>query len=167
MDCLEHDPEDRPSAVEVLGRLEEVGQTVPYSCTETKLELIKMKDALVSRKEEEIQRIRVDHQRQLSEREAEIHRLQEALHTEEQEHQQQIRRIEAEKQEQIEEMTTQHQQQLDDQSREIEQLLGELRSLTDASKKGETGCVGHSCSLGPNIPQGPKMQGCSQEIASK
>ena len=35
-----YDPEDRPSAVEVLRRLEEAGRTVPQNCTETKLVLI-------------------------------------------------------------------------------------------------------------------------------
>ena len=40
LDCLEYDPEDRPSAVAVLRGLEDVGKAVPQNCTETKLELI-------------------------------------------------------------------------------------------------------------------------------
>ena len=84
LDCLEHFAEDRPSAVEVSRRLEEVGRTVPRNCTETKLELIQQvvrkdfeiarKNDLITRKEEEIggkevliQQIQVEHQRQLTE----------------------------------------------------------------------------------------------------
>ena len=81
LDCLEYDLEDRPSAVDVLRSLKEVGQTVPGNCTETKLELIQQIvrndveiDDLISRNEEEIrgkevliQQIQVKHQRQLTE----------------------------------------------------------------------------------------------------
>ena len=40
LDCLKNIFKDRPSAVDVLRQLVEVGRTVPQSCTETKLELI-------------------------------------------------------------------------------------------------------------------------------
>ena len=128
LDCLEHFAEDRPSAVEVSRRLEEVGRTVPLNCTETKLELI-----------QQIQHNQVEHQRQISELQAasqsQISRLQanvdhlqtnvNHLQAEKQEQQQQIDRLRTENQE----LTTLYQQRLDDKHREIEQLSGQLRSM--------------------------------------
>ena len=126
LDCLEHFAEDRPSAVEVSRRLEEVGRT--QNCTATKLELI-----------QQIQRNQVEHRRQISELQAasqsQISRLQANvdhlqadnahLQAEKQEQQQQIDHLRTENQE----LTTLYQQQLDDKCRETERLSGQLRSL--------------------------------------
>ena len=127
MDCLEYAAVRRPSAVEVLRRLEEVGRTVPQSCTETKLELIQQ----IARKREEIQENQVEYQRrqrmltekdnQLAVKDATISDLKASAN-----------RLRTEKQEQVcelEKQTTIQQQQLADQCREIERLSGRLRSL--------------------------------------
>ena len=135
LDCLEHFPDDRPSAVDVSRRLEEVGKTVTQSCTETKLELLQCQ---------------VDHQRQLSEKltliselqaannknEARISHLQATvnhLRAEKQEQQKQINRLRTDSQKQAnghEKLTTTQNQQLEVQHRETEQLCSsQLKSL--------------------------------------
>ena len=127
LDCLKHFAEDRPSAVEVLGRLEEVGRTVPQNCTETKLELIQNQ---------------VEHQRQLSEKRTQISELQASndqsrllvscLQAEKQEQQQKIDHLRTENQvllRKFEKLKALKQQQLEVQHREKEQLSSQLRSL--------------------------------------
>ena len=110
LNCLEHFADDRPSAVEVLRQLEEVGRTVPRNCTETKLELIQQivrkdveiarKDDLITRKEEEVrekevlnQQIQVEHQRQLTECRAQLRKKEEKLSVKEEEVRQNQRQL--------------------------------------------------------------------------
>ena len=107
LDCLVYDPEDRPSAVEVLRQLEEVGQTVPGNCTETKLELIQQIGDLITRKEEEIrgkevliQQIQLEHQRQLTEYQAQLRGKEEKLSEKEEEVRQKDRQL-SEKEEEV------------------------------------------------------------------
>ena len=117
LNCLEYDPEDRSSAVEVLKRMEEVGRTLPKSCTETKLELIQQK---------------VEHQRLLSVRELEHRAELREKNSQASYLQATINRLQAEKREQVcrlKEHTTLHQQQLEDQHKEIRQLSSQLQSL--------------------------------------
>ena len=119
--CLEFLAEVRPSAGEVLRQLDEVGRTVPWNYTETKLELIQQ----IARKEEVIQQIHVEHHRQLAEKD----RLHQAQLNE---RDAKIDSLQVEKLEQVHglnELTTLQQQQLEAQRREIEQLSDQLRSL--------------------------------------
>ena len=137
LDCLEYEPEDRPSAVDVLRRLKEVGRTIPQICAETKLELIRQ----ISVKDKEIKHIQEEHQRQLSNKDAQIHllhssigELQEASECLKADFQNEIDMLQAsneglraEKQEQTRVITLQ-QERLEVQCREIEQLLSQLRA---------------------------------------
>ena len=132
LDCLGYLPKNRPSALEVLGQLEEVGITVSQNCTETKLELlqhIEMKDV---RKEEEIQQIRGQYQRQLSARDEQLAEKEAEIEAFQTEKKQQIRHIQAEKKEvarRFEELIRSQLQDMEDQHREIERLSGQLESL--------------------------------------
>ena len=135
LQCLEYDQVDRPSAAEVLQRLEEAGNVIPQNCRETKLELICRIAGMHKEKEAEIQELRGQYERQLSDKE--------------QENQAQINLLQAdvtEKQEQVhglEDLTKLRQQQLETQrveiemknaenaaqSAEINELSGRLRSI--------------------------------------
>ena len=117
LQCLEYDQEDRPSAVEVLQRLEEAGNIIPQNCRETKLELIRRITGMQREKEVEIQKLRGQYERQLLDKV--------------QENQAQINLLQAEKQEQVhglEELTKLQQQQLETQREEIETQHEEIET---------------------------------------
>ena len=118
LQCLEYDQVDRPSAVEVLQRLEEAGNVIPQNCRETKLELIRRITGMQREKEVEIQELRGQHARQLLDKV--------------QENQAQINLLQAEKQEQVhglEELTKLQQQQLETQREEIETKNAQVSAL--------------------------------------
>ena len=121
LQCLEYDQVDRPSAVEVLQRLEEAGNVILQNCRETKLELIRRITGMQREKDVEIQELRGQYERQLLDRE--------------QENKAQINLLQAdviEKQEQVhglEELTKLQQQQLETQREEIETKNSENEAL--------------------------------------
>ena len=118
LQCLEYDQVDRPSAVEVLQRLEEASNIIPQNCRETKLELICRITEMHREKEVAIQELRGQYERQFSDKE--------------QENKAQIYLLQAEKQEQVhglEDLTNLQQQQLETQREEIETKNGENAAL--------------------------------------
>ena len=127
LDCLEHFAEDRPSAVEMSRRLEEVERNMTQKSTGTKLELIQQ----VSQKEEMISQYKV----QLSEKDEEIGRIRldfDKVHAEKAEEQEQFQ--------QFKELAALQQQQFIIKCEEVEQLSGQLRSLE--LQHGEEGSQG-------------------------
>ena len=77
--CLAYLPKDRPSAVDVSRQLEEVGLIILQNCTRSKLELIQQisrKENVITKKKEELEQIQVEHQRQLIEKDRNIHQVQ-------------------------------------------------------------------------------------------
>ena len=113
LDCLNFKPEDRPPAVEVLKRLEEIEVIVSQNhTTHTKLELIQHISDLALRINDELQQMQEEHQKQLSEKNAEIYQLQLQLT----EKNAQIDCLQAEKQakvKELEKLSALHQQHLD------------------------------------------------------
>ncbi len=167
LDCLEFLPEDRPLAVMVLRRLEEVGTTLSQNCTQTKLELIQQ----VAGKEEEVQRVAADaervkqgankvlHLEEMKQKHVEINQLQKEFSSQVNQLQGSIDRLQAEKRAQInalqatvdekqdqvcglEELTTLQQEQLEVQRREIDRLFSSVRSLQIQQGSGQvSGCL--------------------------
>ena len=146
LDCLAFFVENRPSAVEVLRRLGEVGKTVPQNCTETKLELIQRVNDLSAQGNDDTGKF--DHfrqfEKQVADQQSYIDQLLAAydqlslahgqLQSERLGQQQQIARLqarvndlEAEQKQQVEgfeELTALQQQHLEVQRKEIQQLSG-------------------------------------------
>ena len=134
LDCLEYAQEDRPSAEDVLRRLEQVERTLPRTCAEPKLELIQRvayNQRQLADKETQLvdkERQLADTQRQLAEKNAQITQQQ----TQNEQLQVAIHRLQAEKTEQVrglEELTTLQQQQLETQHRQIDELARELQQV--------------------------------------
>ena len=69
LDCLEYIPEDRPSAVVVLRRLEEVETTLPQNSTQTKLQLIQeiqqATERVAAEKQAEIDQLQAENREQV------------------------------------------------------------------------------------------------------
>ena len=100
LDCLEFHSEDRPSAVVVLRRLEEVGTTLPHNCTQTKLELVQQ----VAVNEEEIRRVAAEKlgaERVANEKQAQIDQLQQRMSVQISQLQEANDSLQAEKREQV------------------------------------------------------------------
>ena len=117
LQCLEYDQEDRPSAMEVLQRLEEVRNVFSQNCRETKLELIRRITGMQREKEVEIQELRGQYERQLLDKE--------------QENQAQINQLETQRVE-IETKNTENaaqRREIQAQGAEVNQLFARLRSL--------------------------------------
>ena len=117
--CLAYDQEDRPSAVVVLKRLEDVGTTLPQNCTQTKLELIQQ----VAVKEEEVQHYYYKNQGLINQFQHQMSvQLQASIDRHQAENREQIRGLE--------ELITLQQKQLEVQRKEIDCLLSSsVRSL--------------------------------------